>query len=240
MRRLARRWSTIPTFVACGAAALVLVAVVGLQQSARSVGLRWTPKPRVLSSRQLEPIDLSIGYVAGGQGDERWSSVVALALAVLLTLTLLFAAVRWLRRILRRRTSTITVMGVSAHSNVSLETRIEIVQAGLAAALQILNSNRPSSDAVVQAWQGLQDAAAAAGLERRPAETASEFTARILYRSRGSSAPISVLLSLYQRVRFGHLVPAEADIAAARDALATLVDLWKVDFPERRTMKGSR
>jgi hypothetical protein len=92
----------------------------------------------------------------------------------------------------------------------------------------------------VRAWQGLEDAAAAAGVTRRPAETTSEFTARILYRSRDSAEPIDVLLALYQRVRFGGHSPDASEIVAARDSLAALVDLWRTDLPERRPATVAR
>ena len=63
---------------------------------------------------------------------------------------------------------------------------------------------------------------------------------RLLYRSRRSAEPITVLLSLYQRVRFGHHAPTTDEIAAARNALAILLDLWQADFPERRSARAAR
>ncbi len=229
----------MPTLVACASAAVLLVVTVGLQEPAASVGLRWVPTRRPLRPIELEPLDLFFGPITTVQDDDRWPFVVAWALAALVTLAIVVAVARWLRRVMRRA-PMLTVTGTGAASGVTREANAAIVQSGLAAALDILNSNRTSSDAVVLAWQGLEDAAAAAGLDRRPAETASEFTARILYRSRGSSAPIAVLLSLYQRVRFGHHVPEPAEIAAARDSLATLVELWQADFRERRPTRGAR
>jgi hypothetical protein len=231
----------MPTLAACTAAGLALVVAVGLQAPAVSTGLRWEPAPRTRKfiELQLEPLEL-IPLAARDLGpDTSWPSWVRWAVAALVTLAILMAVARWIRHRMRRA-AEITVARTGAAAGSPSEADARIVRSGLAAALEILHSDRSSSDAVVQAWQGLEDAAAAAGLDRRPAETASEFTARILYRSRGSAAPIAVLLSLYQRVRFGHHAPSAAEITAARDSLATLVDLWQSDLPERRASTGVR
>lgn len=232
---------TMPTLAACAAAGLALVVAVGLQAPAVSSGLRWEPEPRTRKSieLQLEPFELIPLVARDAQPGNGWPSWLAWALTALVALALLVAIVRWIRRRMRRA-ADITVAGTGADSGLPSEADAKIVRSGLAAALQILTSDLRSSDAVVQAWQGLEDAAAAAGLDRRPAETASEFTARLLYRSRGSAAPIAVLLSLYQRVRFGHHAPSAAEITAARESLATLVALWQSDLPERRAGKVAR
>ena len=133
-----------------------------------------------------------------------------------------------------------TLARVGADAGMPTEANATIVQSGLVAAIELLASDRPPGNAVVQAWQALEDAAAAAGLTRRPAETASEFTARILYRSRRSAEPISVLLTLYQRVRFGEHEPSADEIIAARESLAVLFELWQADLPERRALRTAR
>jgi hypothetical protein len=147
-----------------------------------------------------------------------------------------------MRRLLRimRPPPPITVAGAGAESGLSSEPDAKVLHSGLAAALQVLTGERDPGNAVVRAWQGLQDAAAAAGLDRRPAETTSEFTARILYRSRNSAGPIEILLSLYQRVRFGDHSPDAREIAAAGEALAALIELWRTDLPERRPARRAR
>lgn len=134
----------------------------------------------------------------------------------------------------------ISVVGTSTDSGAPSEADAKVVVSGLALALHRLDAERVSNDAVVHAWQGLEDAAATAGLMRRPAETATEFTARILYRSARSTEPTYVLLALYQRVRFGHHVLSAAEVAAARDALATLLELWQSDLHGRRAVRAAR
>lgn len=239
--RHTRPWTAMPTLAACTAACLTLVIAVGLQAPAVSVGLRWVPGPRsrTLDLIPIEPFEV-VEITRDAPPDNNWRTWIALAVAVLVVIALIVALARWLRS-RTRRAPTMNVARLGADSGMPTDTEAQILQSGLALAIQILSSDeRDLSNAVVQAWQGLQDAAAAAGLHRRPAETTSEFTARILYRSRGSAQPIAVLLSLYQRVRFGEHSPNADEIAAARHALVVLVNLWRADFPERRTTKVAR
>lgn len=227
----------MPTLVICAVACLALVTAVGLQAPAVSVGLRWRPGP---PSRRLElpPLNLSWSMeLVGNNQRDRWPSWLTWALIALVAVAILVGVLRWIRWI-TRRPPAVNVARTGADSRAPSEADARILESGLVAAIDILATERDPGNAVVRAWQGLQDAAATAGLNRRPSETASEFTARILYRSRGSAAPIAVLLSLYQRVRFGEHTPSADEIAAAQDSLAVLVDLWRTDFPERRPTKS--
>lgn len=233
-----------PTLAICSAAGLALVIAVGLQAPATSVGLRWQPAPQSRELLDVPPLSFNWSLpLAGERQTHGWPAWLAWTLAALVAMAILPAFARVFRHLIRhlmRQAPSVNFSGTGADSGAPSEANANIVMSGLASALQILNSERSSSDAVVQSWQGLENAAAAAGLERRPAETASEFTVRILYRSRGSAEPIAVLLSLYQRVRFGHHAPSTDEIAAARSALATLLDLWQADFPARRTARAAR
>lgn len=236
---LTRQWMAMPTLVSCAAACLVLVVAVGRQAPAVSVGLRWHPGPRS-PTLKLIPVDVGEMPEVVFKGVELgWPSWASWVLATLVALVILVGVLLWVRSN-RRRAPVVNVARTGADSGASGEADARILQSGLVAAIEILTSNREPGNAVVQAWQGLQDAAAVAGVTRRPAETASEFTARILYRSRRSAEPIAVLLSLYQRVRFGEHSPTAHEIAAARDSLAVLVDLWQADFRERRPVRVAR
>jgi len=233
-----------PRLTISAAASLALVIAVGLQAPATSVGPRWQPTQRPLELLEIPPLPFGFGLpLAGEEQANGWPTWLTWALAVIVALAILFAFARVIRHLIRhlmRRAPLVNVVGTAADSGAPSDADAKIVMSGLASALQILDSGRSPSDAVVQAWQGLEDAAAEAGLKRRPAETASEFTVRILYRSRGSTEPITLLLSLYQRVRFGHHAPTTDEIAAARSALAILLDLWQADFPQRRTARAAR
>lgn len=225
----------MPTLLACAAACLALVIAVGLQAPAVSAGPRWTPGPR-FGPKRIPVEAVTIEWDPSFPPGDGWPTWATWMLAVLAA----FLVGRWIRHLTRRPPRT-NAARIRADSGVLSEADAQILKSGLAAAIERLSSSdRDLGNAVVQAWQGLEDAAAAAGLHRRPAETASEFTARILYRSRKSTEPIAVLLNLYQRVRFGEHTPDADEIATARHSLEVLVSLWQADFPERRRATGVR
>jgi hypothetical protein len=68
-----------------------------------------------------------------------------------------------------------------------------------------------TDDAVIECWVRLEVAAAGAGLGRRPAETPSELTVRVLQGAAVPSAAIERLLGLYRTARYSsHPLPASA------------------------------
>lgn len=100
------------------------------------------------------------------------------------------------------------------------------VARGIARALQVLDEPREPHDAIVEAWLGLQEAAADSGVRRRAAETPAEYTTRIIGRIGADSDATETLLRLYQDVRFGgHPVDSD-DVATARSCLLRLRESW--------------
>jgi ABC-type amino acid transport substrate-binding protein len=229
-----------PTLTASVALFTALVVAVARQPRAVSTGVRWTSKRtmREIEVEPLEPMELGV-FTTGTEGGSAWIRWVATALLLLLALILLrllFTRMMALKR--RARTTTVGTTDSAALPTAEADARV--LATGLAAAMEVLSIERDYGNAVVKAWQGLEDAAALAGLARQPAETASEFTARILFRSQRSAAAIAALLTLYQRVRFGEYTPNATDIASAHRALTILKSLWEADLPERRRARTGR
>jgi hypothetical protein len=229
----------VSALAVCLVALPALVLAVGMQASAISVGLRWVPAPptRTLKFVPLEPIELG-PFSGRDASDSQWRTWLAWVLAAVAAVMVLLAVVRWLRA-RTRRPRALGVVRLGADAAVAGGVNARVVASGLLAAIEVLIDERDPGNAVVQAWQALENAAASAGVARRPAETATEFTTRILYRSRNSAAPIGVLLALYQRTRFGEHTPTLEEIAAARSALTALVELWRGDLPGRRVARGA-
>jgi flagellar basal body-associated protein FliL len=98
---------------------------------------------------------------------------------------------------------------------------------GIELALQALDDQqREPADAVVRAWLGLQETAEESGIVRRPAETPTEFTSRILSGAFADDRALRTLLRLYLRTRFGDHPVTAADVAEVRDALRQLLSSW--------------
>ncbi|MBO0729426.1 MAG: DUF4129 domain-containing protein, partial [Acidimicrobiaceae bacterium] len=77
------------------------------------------------------------------------------------------------------------------------------------------------------AWLGLEETAEESGLVRRPAETPTEFTSRILSKAFADDQALRTLLRLYLRTRFGNHPATSDDVAAVRRALQELVRTWR-------------
>lgn len=229
-----------PTLVISVVLFSILVAIVARQAPADSAGVRWqtTRKFREIAIEPLEPTTLP-QFPTGTPSGNEWLRWFAASLALLLLLVLLRTGLRQLTSN-RQRSQALNITTADDTILSTTEADARVLATGLAAAIDVLGAERDVGNAVVKAWQGLEDAAATAGISRQPAETASEFTARILYRSQRSAAPIAVMLTLYQRVRFGEITPHADDIATAQDALATLKSLWDSDLPERRHQRRTR
>jgi hypothetical protein len=101
-----------------------------------------------------------------------------------------------------------------------------VVHRGLLRALEALDEDREPADAVVKAWLGLQAAAEDSGVQRRAAETPTEFTARVITRVKADAAAASGLVDVYQAVRFGAHPITSAEVRSARAAIERLLDSW--------------
>ena len=100
------------------------------------------------------------------------------------------------------------------------------VHRGLRRALDELDAPREPGDAIVTAWLGLQAAAEDSGVERRPAETPTEFTRRVITRVQADERAAEQLVEVYQGVRFGAHPITSADVRAARSAVERMLDSW--------------
>jgi hypothetical protein len=106
------------------------------------------------------------------------------------------------------------------------EAKPEKLLTGIGLALQALDEQREPADAVVRAWIGLQETAEESGIVRRPSETPTEFTSRILSGAFADDRALRTLLRLYLRTRFGDHPVTDQDVAAVREALAQLLSTW--------------
>ncbi|WP_167131635.1 DUF4129 domain-containing protein [Paramicrobacterium chengjingii] len=141
-----------------------------------------------------------------------------------------FLIVRALRRRQRDELDTAAVSTLSARQ-VDAATKEQTVEAptvvrGIERALSALDAPGIPHDAIVEAWLGLQQSAEDSGVRLRASETPTEFTVRVLAREHSIVDELSVLVSLYQSVRFGDRHPTASDIDSARSALLSIQEAW--------------
>lgn len=103
----------------------------------------------------------------------------------------------------------------------------EFLLTGIEPTLQLLDEPREPADAIVRAWLGLEQSAQESGIVRRPEETPTEFTARILKAAFADDRAVQVLLRLYLRARFGDRPVTSDDVTAVRGILRELVQTWR-------------
>ncbi len=98
----------------------------------------------------------------------------------------------------------------------------EEVATSLEDAISALRSGMAVDDAVVACWRRLEDIAADSGVERRPTQTAQEFTVAILGRAVVDEVALAELASLYRRALFSTHQMGEADRERAVAALESV------------------
>lgn len=229
----------------CVLLGIVVIMGAGLQGAASFTGLRWVPdfsppKPTAIfptrsADRQASPVP---------QTDQHSSSAIDVgpvlwAIAGVVVLIALLLLIRWLARRPPRTAegiaqSEITAADKPAAAPEPSEPSMPVVRRGLRRAIEDLADEREPHDAIVKAWLGLQDAAEEAGMRRRPAETPTEFTGRVLARVPADAATVDVLLACYLQARFGDHPVTDRDVARVGRALESLAGSWDAAERTRR------
>ncbi len=230
---------------------VLVVAAAGLAGTVHFPGPRWVPDWRfgALKARKLTPPKLHLpsttrpmrvspshpsASVPFGQV-VLWIVVGVAAIGVA-------ALVRWLwnRRSVRVAPSWQPAAAMTRVVPIEPEPDPDAatLRSGIEVALQTLDEQREPADAVVRAWLGLQETAESSGIVRRPSETPTEFTSRILSRAFVDDRAVRTLLRLYLQTRFGDHAVTSEDVASVRTALQELVRTWPV--PTARVGSGRR
>jgi hypothetical protein len=234
-RRPPHRFPT--ALVASGVLVLLIAVGAAAAGPLHFGGPRWVPPaappatPPVQSAQPRPtptPTKPSVPHV-GSVPDLLWLAILIGALALAFVI---FLVTRWLLSRRRDRTEAVAAplddlvdLG-DMPLDPSVETGLPYLRRGLRRALIVLDENRDPSDAIIQAWLGLQESAEDAGFQRFGAETPTEFTTRILRRLDVDASSLDTLRRLYLAVRFGDAVATVDDVAKARRALETLEAQW--------------
>jgi hypothetical protein len=228
----------VPLIAVATVLGLTVVAAAAFQGRAEFTGPRWNPQypvqpapDRAFTERMPRPTGLAspAARPTAVQVDLTFLWIIAL-LVVLVAGALVW---RYLARRARRAPEPITAGALVVAPEAAPATDENdqaappVVRRGLAAALEVLEAERVPADAIVRAWLGLQQAADDSGVHRRPAETPTEFTARIIGRVGVDPADVNTLVTLYQDVRFGGRTGDVDDVRTAREALRRLREAWR-------------
>lgn len=218
--------------------AVLVIAAAGLAGTAHFTGPRWYPhiaaaKHRLTATTPLAKLKAAPTRTSSPRGSTRVPSWVLIVLIVAAAIGIAALLWRWWRQRPAPAARGIHAPAVgitrAAPAPPDPEPEPEALLSGIELALQVFDEQREPADAIVRAWLGLEETAEESGIVRRPSETPTEFTSRILGRAFADDRAIRTLLRLYLRTRFGdHPVSAE-EVAAVRDALQRLVASWRAD-----------
>ena len=235
-----RRSARAVVAVVAGLGVLVVLAVA-LQGPFAHEGVRWLPHLNPGGDVRLSPPDaptqtMQILASPPPHGLSRWHVspwVWLVVLGVVVAAIVAAIALWWRRHHDGHPPDDDPAQPPGVHDVVAAEPEavpevpdLPVLRRGFDHAFYVLDSGREPHDAIVTAWLGLEEAAQDAGVARRPAETASELTTRILGRVTSDDTATHTLLDLYLRVRYGGYAATPDDVVAARSALAQLTHGW--------------
>lgn len=231
----ARRASTSAVVAVVGGVLIVTLlvawaAAIGPGEVLRGDG----PTPqRVAPTTEEATESASPGPTADEMGEEDPSGHVDLLFALALGLQLLllglfvvgvFQGARVARESLgkrRRHPRAPPVEAVAFDLMDSPEALTRELASGAAAQRDLLRSGTPRN-AIVEVWNRFETLASNVGATRRPWETSSEFTLRVLEAVDADSSAVSRLAALYREARFSDHELAEEHRAAALAALEVI------------------
>jgi hypothetical protein len=222
------------TLLVCSGLALLVLVAIALQGAPVFGGIVWVPdwaRQQPLPGQITQPASTETAVPKPPAEVTRVDlSWIALLVAVVVLGVVAILIWRAVRKRLRRANASgealvVDVLG-EVEPDVPQQPDAPQLRRGLDRALDILGEDREPRDAIEQAWLGLQDAAEESGVRRLPAETPSEFTARILSRVGADRAAARTLLELYLRVRFGDAPVTAEDVAVAMSSLDALRASW--------------
>ena len=207
--------------VALGFALLLWVSAAGSVSplSAPTADLpRARPTPLATPTATATPTPTQTQQAAPHTLDSTWELLAAVitAVAVLAGLLALWALWQWWRDRDRTREPVPPPMAFDPLPDIQEE-----LASTASRQLDALAEGSPRN-AIVACWLALEESAGAAGLPRDPAETAAEFTTRVMGSYTVDRSAILTLAGLYREARFSAHTLGEDARERAGSALATL------------------
>lgn len=231
--------------------AIVLVALVALLAVvAAGVGGGWTLQPRRWFDAQpltggqsppAMPLPTQPPPLSQAGPLQQWIAGVLMGLVGLALLAAAIYLARWLwqrrprRAVVEEEKPATTPAGV-----IAAKTDLPALLRGAETAESILlEPGGVPRDLVLRCWLALEEAAALSGAARRPSDSPTEFTGRVLRSTDADRRSIDTLLHLYHQARFSTHPLTDDDVRTARTAVVRLAATWRgFDAAMRHTVEG--
>ena len=223
-RRLGRGAALVPAVLAVGA----LVVLAAATASSWGVTDRFGVFGGVpeYQPREVPPLPSGTPGTPAPLEDSGVGSLVVPVLWAALVLALL-AVLYWVWRVAPRppaKQGAATPTGGLASGGAGPDA--PAVRQGVREAQELLDTVADPTDAVLAAWVALEDAAARSGVPRRPADTPTELTSRVLAATEADEDAVTTLLALYHRARFSRVGVGPEAVVEARRCLGDLGRSW--------------
>lgn len=226
-RMTARQASVTAVAGVFGAVGLMLLlvtwaATIGPQEVVRSQGNPPSYASRSASpTASSTPTPSSTRPAGGGQGDILFTlvTIAAVLLATVVVLSVVLYVLRWLLTRNWRR---------AAREPEPVEVSFDPLDAPAVLAARLVEDAPAQRDvlaagsprnAIVECWHRFEEQAGLAGVRRRPWETSSEFTLRVLDRLSADTSAVTTLAALYRDARHSRHEITEANRATALEVL---------------------
>lgn len=176
--------------------------------------------PQANPTATTAPATTAQGSVPG------WVHILLITLAIVIGVAIVTLAVRYVVRLIRQ--IDLHRSGGRKDPNIAdVELAPEDVARALTEAVDqtlVAIERGETREAIIACWLRLEDIAGEAGVSRRPAETASDLTERVLATYQVSAATLSRLADLYREARFSAHRLEDTARDEARSALEEIRD----------------
>lgn len=228
--RTPRGKALTPALVVVSLVTLLAVVAAGVGGGWSLQSRRWfdgmalsgDQTPPVISPPVLPPPMSRAGPV------QQWIAGILMGLVALALLAGLIYLLRWLWQRRPRRAVVLedkpdtTPAGVLAVADLPTLLR----GAEIAETILLERGGMPR-DLVLRCWLALEEAAAASGAARRPSDSPTEFTGKVLRSTAADATSVDTLLRLYHLARFSSHPIIDDDVRAARTAVIKLAATWR-------------
>ncbi|MEO3742149.1 DUF4129 domain-containing protein [Plantactinospora sp. B5E13] len=212
------------------AAVVGLLALAAFAAAHSSVGFqRVTPPADVMPTLRQPAVPTEVpgtpqpSAEPGGGYLPAWLQTAGLVLCGVVAAVLVGALLWALVRDLLRRRITVARAGRAGPRRSAAQTAEEVVAALDAGLVDLSDTDTDPRRAVIACWVRLEQAAAAAGVERRPGDTPTDLVTRLLRGGRPVSADVlGAFAEVYRQARYATHTVDERMRGQARSALQRL------------------
>ncbi len=203
------------------------------------LGGPWTMPPAPPRSNPVIPAAPTVSAADGDHSGSFAWQVLAMVVGAIAVFVLLALLLRWMLRYLNAPRPVVTgplPAAAALAADAALQVNTHEADGGDASADGRAFDPRAMAEAVIRTWSQVEEAAAAAGFDRRSSSTPTEFLDELCghLRVHGADVAAHALLRLYHRARFDTTMLTASAAGHARAAAEVLLEGLSADDQDGR------